>query len=74
MSDAEKRTFTDEEALAFHQYPTPGKIAIARDQADGDPARPVAWPIRRAWPCRCWPSPRIRTPPTTTPPRATWWP
>jgi len=29
MSDAEKRTFTDEEALAFHKYPTPGKIAIA---------------------------------------------
>ena len=29
MSDAEKRTFTDEEALAFHRQPTPGKIAIA---------------------------------------------
>ncbi|HEX2815987.1 MAG TPA: NADP-dependent malic enzyme [Phenylobacterium sp.] len=29
MSDAEKRTFTDEEALNFHRYPTPGKIAIA---------------------------------------------
>jgi malate dehydrogenase (oxaloacetate-decarboxylating)(NADP+) len=29
MSDAEKRTFTDEEALAFHRDPTPGKIAIA---------------------------------------------
>ncbi|WP_411288868.1 NADP-dependent malic enzyme [Phenylobacterium sp.] len=29
MSDAEKRTFTDEEALDFHRYPTPGKIAIA---------------------------------------------
>jgi malate dehydrogenase (oxaloacetate-decarboxylating)(NADP+) len=28
MSDAEKQTFTDEEALAFHRYPTPGKIAI----------------------------------------------
>ena len=28
MSDAEKRTFTDEEALQFHKYPTPGKIAI----------------------------------------------
>ena len=28
MSDDEKRTFTDEEALAFHQYPTPGKIAV----------------------------------------------
>ena len=28
MSDAEKRTFTDEEALNFHRYPTPGKIAI----------------------------------------------
>ena len=28
MSDAEKRTFTDEEALSFHRYPTPGKIAI----------------------------------------------
>jgi len=29
MSDAEKRTFTDEEALNFHRHPTPGKIAIA---------------------------------------------
>ena len=29
MSDAENRTFTDEEALSFHKYPTPGKIAIA---------------------------------------------
>jgi malate dehydrogenase (oxaloacetate-decarboxylating)(NADP+) len=29
MSDAEKRTFTDDEALAFHKYPTPGKVAIA---------------------------------------------
>jgi malate dehydrogenase (oxaloacetate-decarboxylating)(NADP+) len=28
MSDTEKRTFTDEEALAFHREPTPGKIAV----------------------------------------------
>jgi len=28
MSDSEKRTFTDAEALYFHQHPTPGKIAI----------------------------------------------
>ena len=28
MSDAERRTFTDDEALAFHKYPTPGKVAI----------------------------------------------
>src|SRR5476651_2019619 len=28
MSEPEKRTFTDEEALAFHKYPTPGKIAV----------------------------------------------
>ena len=28
MSDHEKRTFTDEEALAFHKYPQPGKIAV----------------------------------------------
>ena len=27
MSD-EKRAFTDEEALAFHQFPTPGKIGV----------------------------------------------
>ena len=27
MTD-ERRTFTDEEALAFHRYPQPGKIAI----------------------------------------------
>src|SRR5689334_6036845 len=35
MSDAEKRTFTDEEALDFHRFPTPGKIAIA-------PTKPMA--------------------------------
>jgi malate dehydrogenase (oxaloacetate-decarboxylating)(NADP+) len=28
MTDAERRTFTDEEALDFHRYPTPGKIAV----------------------------------------------
>src|ERR1700759_3174218 len=28
MSDTEKRTFTDEDALAFHKYPTPGKVAV----------------------------------------------
>jgi malate dehydrogenase (oxaloacetate-decarboxylating)(NADP+) len=28
MSDSEKRTFTDEDALAFHKYPTPGKVAV----------------------------------------------
>ena len=28
MSESEKRTFTDEEALAFHRYPTPGKIGV----------------------------------------------
>jgi malate dehydrogenase (oxaloacetate-decarboxylating)(NADP+) len=31
----ERRTFTDEEALAFHKYPTPGKIAIV-------PTKPMA--------------------------------
>ena len=35
MSDAEKRTFTDDEALSFHRLPTPGKIAIA-------PTKPMA--------------------------------
>ncbi|MDO8913149.1 MAG: NADP-dependent malic enzyme [Phenylobacterium sp.] len=35
MSDAEKRTFTDEEALSFHRDPTPGKIAIV-------PTKPMA--------------------------------
>ena len=29
MAEELKRTFTDEEALDFHRYPTPGKIAIA---------------------------------------------
>ncbi|HEY3797931.1 MAG TPA: NADP-dependent malic enzyme [Caulobacteraceae bacterium] len=35
MSDAEKRTFTDDEALAFHKYPTPGKLAVV-------PTKPMA--------------------------------
>ena len=29
MNESDKQTFTDEEALAFHKYPRPGKIAIA---------------------------------------------
>ncbi len=29
MSDPETHAVTDEEALAFHKYPTPGKVAIA---------------------------------------------
>ncbi|MBV9510828.1 MAG: NADP-dependent malic enzyme, partial [Caulobacteraceae bacterium] len=28
MSDSEKRIFTDEEALAFHKYPQPGKVGV----------------------------------------------
>ena len=28
MDESDRRSFTDEEALAFHKYPTPGKIAI----------------------------------------------
>src|SRR5579871_6562817 len=35
MSDAEKRTFTDDEALAFHRLPSPGKIAVV-------PTKPMA--------------------------------
>ncbi|MFM8821447.1 MAG: NADP-dependent malic enzyme, partial [Phenylobacterium sp.] len=35
MSDANKRTFTDEEALSFHQHPTPGKLGIT-------PTKPMA--------------------------------
>jgi malate dehydrogenase (oxaloacetate-decarboxylating)(NADP+) len=35
MSDAEKRSFTDDEALAFHRAPTPGKIAVV-------PTKPMA--------------------------------
>jgi malate dehydrogenase (oxaloacetate-decarboxylating)(NADP+) len=35
MEDSEKRTFTDEEALAFHKHPQPGKIAIV-------PTKPMA--------------------------------
>src|SRR3954452_20571354 len=27
-SSEEKRAFTDDEALAFHRYPTPGKIGV----------------------------------------------
>jgi len=28
MSDEEKRSFTDEEALAFHRWPMPGKVGV----------------------------------------------
>ncbi len=33
--DEERQTFTDEEALALHQYPIPGKISLA-------PTKPMA--------------------------------
>ncbi len=33
MDQVEKRTFTDEEALSFHRYPTPGKIGIHATKA-----------------------------------------
>ncbi len=35
-------TFTDQEALQFHTQGRPGKLEVIADQADGDPARPVA--------------------------------
>jgi malate dehydrogenase (oxaloacetate-decarboxylating)(NADP+) len=35
MEDSDRRTFTDEEALAFHKYPQPGKIAVV-------PTKPMA--------------------------------
>jgi malate dehydrogenase (oxaloacetate-decarboxylating)(NADP+) len=35
MSDNDKKTFTDEEALAFHKHPTPGKIGVT-------PTKPMA--------------------------------
>jgi malate dehydrogenase (oxaloacetate-decarboxylating)(NADP+) len=35
MEESDRRTFTDEEALAFHKFPTPGKIAIV-------PTKPMA--------------------------------
>ena len=35
-------TFTDLEALQFHSQGRPGKLRSRGDQADGDPARPVA--------------------------------
>jgi len=35
MDQVEKRTFTDEEALSFHRYPTPGKIGITATKPMG---------------------------------------
>ena len=35
MSDAERKTFTDEEALAFHRHPQPGKLEVT-------PTKPMA--------------------------------
>jgi len=35
MNEADKRTFTDEEALSFHKEPVPGKLAVA-------PTKPMA--------------------------------
>ena len=42
MSDNERRTFTDDEALAFHKYPTPGKIAVVATKPHGHPATSLA--------------------------------
>ena len=44
--------FTAREALFYHETIRPGKIEIIAVQADGDPARPAAWPIRPASRCR----------------------
>jgi malate dehydrogenase (oxaloacetate-decarboxylating)(NADP+) len=35
MEDTDRKSFTDEEALAFHRYPVPGKIAVV-------PTKPMA--------------------------------
>jgi malate dehydrogenase (oxaloacetate-decarboxylating)(NADP+) len=35
MDQVEKRTFTDEEALSFHRYPTPGKIGVTATKPMG---------------------------------------
>ncbi|MBW8860700.1 MAG: NADP-dependent malic enzyme, partial [Caulobacter sp.] len=35
MEQVDKRSFTDEEALNFHRYPTPGKIGIAATKPMG---------------------------------------
>ena len=35
MDQVEKRTFTDEEALHFHRYPTPGKIGVTATKPMG---------------------------------------
>jgi allosteric NADP-dependent malic enzyme (EC 1.1.1.40) len=71
MSD-ERLVISDEEALALHRYPTPGKLAVTptkpmttqRDLALAySPG--VAVPVLK--------SPKTPTLPMITPPKATWW-
>jgi len=38
-----KPYITDQQALDFHQFPTPGKLALL-------PTKPMDWPIRQVWP------------------------
>ncbi len=73
MDQVEKRTFTDEEALSFHRYPTPGKIGVTATKPMGTQrdlslaySPGVAVPVLAIAKDPSWP--------TSTPPRATWWP
>jgi malate dehydrogenase (oxaloacetate-decarboxylating)(NADP+) len=69
MSEADRTTFTDDEALAFHRYPTPGKIAVTA-------TKPMATQrdLSLAYsPGVAAPVQAIPTLPTTIPPRAIWW-
>ena len=40
MNESDKITFTDEEALAFHKYPRPGKIGVVATKPMATFARP----------------------------------
>jgi malic enzyme len=60
-------------ALDYHRLPRPGKLAIEATKRMAT-QRDLALAYSPGVAAPCWPSPRTRTWPATTPRAATWWP
>ncbi len=68
------RALPKRKRLLFHSQGRPGQDRDHADQAADHRSAICRSPIRPASPCPCLAHRRtIPTPPTTTPPRATWW-
>ncbi len=73
-SQDNKRAELKRAALEYHEFPTPGKVAIAATkQLTNQRDLALAYSPGVAAPCEEIVKP-IRTTPTSTPAAATWWP